>query len=48
MAKKHSQTNSKDFWSEVKSLNNSNIPLPSSIGDANCPEDILQLWKEKF
>ena len=48
LAKKHSQSNSKDFWLEVKSLNNSKMPLPSSIGDANCPNDILQLWKEQF
>ena len=48
LAKKHSQSNSKDFWSEVKSLNNSKIPLPSTIGDANSPNDILQLWKGHF
>ena len=45
LAKKHSESNSKNFWSEVNSINNSKMPLPNTIGDANTPNDILQLWK---
>ena len=48
LAKKHSETNSKNFWSEVNSINNSKVPLPNTIGDANSPNDILQLWKGQF
>ncbi|CAL4186449.1 unnamed protein product, partial [Meganyctiphanes norvegica] len=48
LAKKHSKTNSKDFWTDINKINNSNMPLPSSIDDANCPNDILQLWEGHF
>ena len=46
--KKHAEANSKQFWSEINSINNSNMPLPSSIDDAHTPNDILHLWKGHF
>ena len=48
LAKKHTQSNSKDFWSEISTINNNKMPLPSAIDDANCPSDILKLWKGHF
>ena len=48
LAKKHAQSNSKDFWSEIRTVNNSKMPLPSSIDNAKCPNDILQLWRGHF
>ena len=48
IAKKHAEANSKQFWTEINSINNSNIPLPSSIDDSHTPNDILQLWKGHF
>ena len=46
--KKHAQSNTKDFWLDIKTINNSKMPLPSSIEDAKSPNDILQLWKGHF
>ena len=48
LAKKHAQSNSKDFWSDIKTINNNKMPLPSSIEDAKSPNDILHLWKDHF
>ena len=45
IAKKHAESNSKNFWPEVNCVNNSKLSLPNTIGDANTPNDILQLWK---
>ena len=48
LAKKYAQSNSKEFWFEISMINNSKMPLPSSIDNANCPSDILKLWKGHF
>ena len=48
LAKKLSQSTSKDFWSDISSANNSKTPLPSSIDNANSPNEVLQLWENHF
>ena len=40
LAKKLSNLKSKDFWKEIKLINNSKTSLPCSIDNANSPEDI--------
>ena len=44
MAKKL-QTNVYEFWTEVKVVNNSKIPLSSSIDGITEPENIAELWR---
>ena len=48
LAKKLSNLNPAEFWREVASINNSNVPLPSSIGDATGADNIVTLWKNHF
>ena len=48
LAKKLSESNPKDFWSDVNKINNSKTPLPSSVDNANTPKDILNLWYDHF
>ena len=48
LAQKFSQSNSRDFWSEISSVNNCKMPLPSSIDNVNTPKEILQLWMNQF
>lgn len=48
LAKKLAQTNTKNFWNEIASINNCKVPLPSTIDNANTPKDILQVWENQF
>ena len=48
IAKKLSENNPRAMWSEVNSINNSKIPLPTRIDDATGNENILKLWKNHF
>ena len=48
IAKKHAEANSKQFWTEINSINNSKMPLPTTIDGSHTPNDILQLWKDHF
>ena len=44
LAKKLSQSRPDDFWKE----NNCNIPLPNSIEDVTCIDEITELWQSPF
>ena len=48
LAKKLSNLKSKDFWKEIKLINNSKTSLPCSIDNANSPEDITKFWEDHF
>ncbi len=48
MAKKLQQNNANDFWKEVKVINNSKMPLPSSIAGVTGPENIAELWSKHY
>ena len=48
LANKLSHLKPAEFWREVAAINNSNVPLPSSIGDATGSDDIVKLWKNHF
>ena len=45
MAKKLQINNVYEFWKEVKVVNNSKMPLPSSIDGITEPENIAELWR---
>ena len=45
MAKKLQQNNAYDFWKEVKVINNSKVPLPSSIAGITGSKNIAELWR---
>ena len=48
LAKKLSHLKPAEFWLEVSAINNSNVPLPSSIGDATGSDEIVKLWETHF
>lgn len=48
MAKKLQNNNVNDFWKEVKVINNSKMPLPSSVNGVTGSEQIAQLWSEHY
>ena len=48
MAKKLQQNNANDFWKEVKVINNSKVPLPSSIAGITGSENIAELWRKNY
>ena len=48
LAKKLQQNNPKDFWKEIKVINNSKMPLPSNIDGITGPENIAEVWKEHY
>ena len=37
-----------NFWKEIKKLTPNNVPLPTSIGDANGKKEVTELWKTHF
>ena len=48
LAKKLSDCNIKEFWKEIRSLNNSNTPLPEVIDNVAGAGNILKLWQEHY
>lgn len=48
LAKKISKNNSRDFWKEIKRINNSNTPLPTNIENINGEENISEFWKSHY
>ena len=48
MAKKLQINNVYEFWKEVKVVNNSKMPLPSSIDGITEPENIAELWRRPY
>ena len=48
LAKKLSNSNSDDFWKEIKTINNCNTPLPDSVNNVTGAENILELWRKHF
>ena len=37
-----------NFWKEIKKLTPNNVPLPTSIDDANGKIEVMELWKSHF
>ena len=48
MAKKLQQNKTYEFWKEVKAINNSKMPLPSSISGITGSENIVELWRKHY
>ena len=48
IAKKFSENNPKALWGEINKVNNSRVPLPTSIEDASGSANILNLWRNHF
>lgn len=48
MAKKLQNKNVNDFWKEVKVINNSKMPPPSSVNGVTGLEQIAQLWRQHY
>ena len=48
LAKKLSDCNVKEFWKEIRSMNNSNTPLPEVIDNVSGANNILKLWQEHY
>ena len=48
LANKLSNLKPKEFWKEIKSINNSKTALPCSIDNASNSEEIIKLWEDHF
>ena len=48
MAEKLQKNNVDGFWKEVKVLNNSKMPMPSSIDGTTGPDNIAELWRRHY
>ena len=48
LAKKLSECNIKEFWKEIRSMNNSNTPLPEVIDGVAGASNIVKLWQEHY
>ena len=48
IAKKYADNNPNALWSEINKINNSKVPLPTSIEDATGSENITILWKDHY
>ena len=48
LAKKLHYNNAKEFWKEIKVINNSKMPLPSNTDGTTGPENIAEVWKEHY
>jgi len=48
IANKLMAENHKDFWKEIKYMNNSNLPLPNTIDNVTGTEEVIQLWKRHY
>ena len=48
LAKKVTELNPEAFWREIKSINNCNTPLPSSIEGVSGEKEIVDLWRKHF
>ena len=48
LAKKLSDCNIKEFWKEIRSLNNSNTPLTEVIDNVAGASNILKLWQDHY
>ena len=46
-AKKLTELNPEAFWREIKTLNNCNTPLPSSIEGVSGGKEIVDIWCKK-
>ena len=38
----------REFWSEVKRISNSQVKLPSTVGDARGMEDVAEMWSAHY
>ena len=48
LAMKLQNNNVNDFWKEIKTIGNSKPVFPSNIDGVSGPEEIVQLWKNKY
>ena len=48
LPKKLAESNLRGFWKEVKSINGSHSPLPTSIDEVSGEQAIAELWKDHF
>ncbi|XP_027883670.1 uncharacterized protein LOC114150994 [Xiphophorus couchianus] len=48
LARKLGNNNVKDFWKEIKKVNNCKTSLPSTIDGVTGVKEITQLWKEHY
>lgn len=48
LANKMTQSDYKSFWKQIKLMNNSKTPLPTSIDGVSGGEAIAELWKKTF
>ena len=48
LARKLQINNVNDFWKEIKTVNNSKVPLPSNIDGVSGLEEISQLWRQRY
>ena len=48
LAKKFTELNPEAFWREIKTINNCNTPLPSSIEGVSGGKEIVDLWRKHF
>ncbi len=48
MAKKLQQNRTYEFWKEVKAINNSKMPQPSSISGTTGSENVAELWRKHY
>ena len=46
LAKKLAELNPEAFWHEIKTINNCNTPLPSSIEGVSGGKEIVDLWRK--
>ena len=48
LAKKLSNKDVKDFWKEIRYLNNSNMPLPNVIDEVHGVNNIVEMWDDHY
>ena len=48
IAKKFCDNNPRAMWKEINSVNNSKVPLPSTIDNVSGSKNIVKLWKSHY
>ena len=48
LGNKLADSDSRDFWKEIKGVNNAKIPLPTSIEGVTGECNIASLWRDHY
>ena len=48
LGNKLADSDSRDFWKEIKDVNNAKMPLPTSIEGVTGESNIASLWRDHY